>query len=296
MEEMTFPYDKYGWIETVLAYRPLEVANDKRPVGEQLEHVKAFIDKRLGDFRVIRRVRVHKKWVVVGLATLTSSRLRRIQRMLDDEHALGVFLMDDGSPYVEKLAGQADGKVVHFRRGAGGKGFLWATAYPVLEKLLARIPEELGVQEKRRLGIAAHAAGSLYGFRTHLLVQPPWLTAADLIEARAVLDTRENIELAIREQPVIHLTFKKGAALRFTRLTAKHKGKQLGILQGGRIQATPLIREPNRSATVVMKLKSERTQPEMEDAARALARQLNKLAGMPRLQLDGIYGSDPGYQ
>ncbi len=296
LEQMTFPYDKFGWVETILAYRPLEPGEEGAKAKERLKAAAAFVDKRLGKYRVMRRVMVHKKWVTIGLGSVNKARLQRIQEILDDEHTLGVFRVDSSAPFQGKLKDLADARSVHLRRDKAGDEFLWSSALPALEQRVDRIPEEIGMPDNRRMAIAAHAEATVYGFRSYLLEVPPWLTVTDLQSAESVIDVRPNIEQVLKKPPVVHLNFKEEAALRLARLSGKHKGQQVAILLSGRVQAVVTVEARIRTGTLVLTLGTERTYPELVDMAQVLARQLNTQAGMPRLQMDGIYGSAPGYQ
>lgn len=285
LEEMTFPYDKFGWVETVLAFRLQS--------GGGLEAAATFVDRLLGKARVMRRVRVHKHWVVVGLGGVNRSRLQRLVRLLDDEQVLGVFRVDMTADYAKKLEQWAAGSGASYRKDPGGGAFLWASTLPVLEKALVRLAEEVGLPQGRRLAVADHAEGTVYGFRTHLLVDPPWVTITDLQSAVTDIDTRENIEQEIRRQPMVRLTFRKAAARRLTELTSRAKGRQVAFLIGGRIRAISAMSGPILDGKIALPMRKELTYGQREEEAHKVVRKLTPLAGMPRLHLDGIYGSQP---
>ena len=294
LSEMTAPYEQYKWVETVLVYQLDDVPQGKIPARAQLEQAAGRVDKRLGQFKVMRRVVVHERWVAVGLGGVTQAKLDRIRGYLDCRQSLSLSLLKSDEAYIRRLASGVDPAtgVKVIRKGT--ELFFLATGLSNLHRALNAIPTDLRLPPELWMAIGPHseAQQTNSGYRTYLLQAPPWVDVSDLASVQVikgrVADNGDHIV------PRIELAFSPGAALRMARLSGEFKGGRTAVVLAGRVYSPPQARGHIKSGRLSLTVDYPAGYPLVqEERALDLTRELRAMAGMPRVSLEGLYGIQP---
>ena len=292
LSEMTSPYDAYKWVETVLVYQLDDVPAGKIPEPAKLAEAARRVDARLGQFKLMRRVVVHERWVAVGLGGVTQRKLDRIRGYLDCRQALSVSPVKPEEGYVERMVAGVDPATGVKAMKSGKELFFIAPGLTSLRQALSSVPNDLRLPRDLWLAFGPYALGPINtGFRTYLLQAPPWVDASDL---RSVKVVEGRVENAQEIDPRVDLTFSPGSALRLARLSGKHVGVQAAVVATGRVYSVSTVQEPIKGGILSLTVSEPKGEPLVKyEQALELGRRMSAVAGLPRVSMLGLYGIEP---
>ena len=231
LSEMTSPYDAYKWVETVLVYQLDDVPAGKIPAPALLADVARRLDARLAQFKLMRRVMVHERWVAVGLGGVTQRKLDNIRGYLNCRQALSFSPVMPEEGYVKRMAAGVDPATGVKVIKKGKELFFYSSGLADLNRALNTVPADLRLPANLWLARGLHVESPINsGYRTYLLQAPPWVDASDLTSVKVVEGSVVNAE---EIDPRVDLTFTPGAALRLARLSGKHLGGRAAVVVAG---------------------------------------------------------------
>jgi len=293
LADLTTPYSSYRWVETVLVYELADLEVGQIPKPEQLAAAASKIDARLAQFRVMRRVVVHERWVAVGLGGVTHLKLADIRRYLNSRGALSLSLVKDGSERVRKMAAGVDPATGVKVLNQGGELFFFSMVLKSLRQAIDGVPLDLRPSPERWLVISPFSQSNQTnsGFRTYLLESPVWVDASDLQAVEMVKGWVDEKNEDVN--PRLVLKFSPGAALRLRRLSKENSGAKVAVVVDDKVHSLHAAGEVGRKGQLTLII-SEPVDPlgQAERATR-MAKRLRKVAGLTRVNLQGVYGIQP---
>ena len=293
LSEMTSPYSSYSWVETVLVYELADLAPGQLPKPEQLTAAARKIDARLAQFRVMRRVVVHERWVAVGLGGVTHRKLAKIRRYLDSRGAFSLSLVKDGSDRVRKMAAGVDpGSGVKVLK-QGNELFFFCVVLSNLQRAMDSVPADLRPALERWLVMGLHSIGNQEnsGYRTYLLESPVWADASDL---RAVEIIAGGVDEKNEEVfPRLLLKFGPGTALRLRRLSKENSGGRVAVVMDNKVFTILGAKEAAGAGQLNLTISSPPPPLAKAERTETMARNLKSVVGLTRVNLLGVYGIQP---